>query len=69
MEPLASAEQLKPRNYRTIERRPLNQEGLQKFSQWIENCDWTPLYKCDDPNMKAEYFQTIIFEKSQQGIK
>ena len=63
MEPLASAEHLKPRIYRTIERRPLNQEGRQKFSKWIENCDWTPLYRCDDPNKKAEGFQKIIFDK------
>ena len=66
MEPITATLQIQPRVYKTIETRPINFEGLQKFANWVENCSWADLYKCKDSNMKAEMFQTTLLEKYQE---
>ena len=43
-EPITAAEQIQPRRYREIETRPINFLGLQKFSNWVENYNWTEYY-------------------------
>jgi hypothetical protein len=66
MEPITATLQIQPRSYRTIESRPINFAGLKKYSHWIENCNWTDLYKCEDPNVKAQMFQNILLTKFQE---
>ena len=57
------SDHLQPRVYKTLTNRPINFPGLQKFAQWVETCSWTDIYKCEDPNMKAEIFQNLLLNK------
>ena len=41
----------------------LNTAGLMKFSSWVESCSWEEIYKCADPNTKAELFQNALAAK------
>ena len=63
MEPVTSLQQLQKRNYSLIETRPINTAGLRCFSQWLESFSWTDMYKCPDPNLKAEIFQNMLLDK------
>ena len=62
-EPLRAAQQIQTRKYRTLETRPIDFSGLQKFSSWIENYNWTSFYKSQGANNKASFLQNLLLEK------
>ena len=62
-EPMRDTQHIQPRQYRTLETRPINFLGLQKFSNWVENYDWFDLYKCKGGNNKAVFLQNILLKK------
>ena len=63
MEPVSSEQQAQRREFKVIERRPINSAGLRKFSEWVESCDWSELYRLSEPNAKTEYFQGKLLQK------
>ena len=62
-EPLGALQQIQARKYRTLETRPIDFSGLQKFSSWIENYNWTTFYKSNGANNKAYILQNLLLEK------
>ena len=63
MLPLLSALDIKPRSYRTIHTRPINQSGIDRFGQWITSYNWHSVYRCTDLHNKAELLQDILMSK------
>ena len=57
MEPVSSEQQAQRREFKVIERRPINSAGLRKFSEWVESCDWSELYRLSEPNAKRNTFK------------
>ena len=66
MKPLVSETQLQPRVYQTITSRPFTRAGLEKFAMWIERCDWSEIYGCDDVNEMASTFQQLLLTNFQR---
>ena len=62
-EPYTASLEIPPRSYRTVKTRPINFEGLKKFSIWVENCNWIDFYKCKGVDKKAELLQNILVQK------
>ena len=62
-EPYTATLEIPPRVYKTVESRPINFEGLMKFSTWVENHNWVDLYKCQGVDKKAELLQNLLVEK------
>ena len=62
-EPYTASLDIPPRVYKTVASRPINFEGLKKFSTWIENHNWVNLYKCQGVDEKAELLQNLLVEK------
>ena len=62
MLPLVSTLQIPPRQYRTVETRPITQSGIDRFGQWIVNQTWSEIYQCEDANRKIEIFQKCLLE-------
>ena len=62
-EPVRSSQDIEPRKYKVIERRPLSKSGMKLFSEWVEQCNWSSLYKCEDLNLKTEIFQKMLMDK------
>ena len=63
MQPLVSALEVPPRQYRTVVSRPLSQSGIKSFGQWIVAQSWKEIYQCTDVNRKVEIFQNVLFEQ------
>ena len=59
MLPLLSVLDMKPRSYRTIHTRPINQSGIDRFGQWITSYNWHSVYRCTDVHNKAELLQDV----------
>ena len=66
MTPITATQQTQPRMYKTIETRPIQFSGLQKFAKWVENHNWADLYRCNDSNLKAEMFQNTLLTNYQK---
>ena len=62
-EPYTATLEIPPRVYKTVETRPINFEGLKKFSTWVEKHIWVDLYKCKGVDRKAELLQNLLVEK------
>ena len=65
-EPYTATLEIPPRLYKTVESRPINLEGLKKFSSWIENNNWIQLYKAKGVDKKAELLQNLLVSKYQE---
>ena len=63
---IASTLEIPPRVYKTIETKPLSQAGFSNFADWVENEEWSEMYSCNDPHLKAELFQNLVFSKYQE---
>ena len=46
--------------------RPVNFEGLKKFSNWVENHNWIELYKCEGVDKKVQLFQDTLVKKYEE---
>ena len=63
MLPLLSTLDMKPRSYRIVQTRPINQSGIDSFGRWITGYNWHSVYRCTDVHMKAELLQDILMCK------
>ena len=63
MQPLVSALEVPPRQYRTVVTRPLRQSGIESFGRWIVAKSWKEIYQCDDINRKVEIFQNTLMDQ------
>ena len=55
-----------PREYREIVFRPMTDNGLSHFGNWIQSHQWNELYQMEDVNQKAIYFQNLIFSRYEE---
>ena len=62
MSPLVSELQTQPRIHKKIVTRPLNRAGLERFSKWVETCDWSKIFESKNANQMAEIFQNDLVE-------
>ena len=63
MRPISAKFPSQPRQYYTVQTRPITESGLRSFGQWIINYSWRDLYTCTDVNRKAEILQSVLLEK------
>ena len=49
--------------YKTVTSRPINYEGLKKFSNWVEYHNWIEMYKCEEIDEKVQIFQDTLVKK------
>ena len=63
MRPLSAMLPTPPRQYYTVQTRPITESGLRIFGQWIISHSWREVYNCTDVNRKAEILQSVLLEK------
>ena len=63
LQPLPDVSVTEPREYQKVEFRPVPESGLAIFREWLVKYDWSELYKSNNINFKAEYFQKILLDK------
>ena len=63
MRPISAQFPSPPRQYYTVQTRPITESGLRYFGQWITNHSWRDLYTCTDVNRKAEMLQSVLLDK------
>ena len=63
MRPISAKFPSQPRQYYTVQTRPITESGLRSFGQWIISHNWRDLYTCTDVNRKAEILQGVLLEK------
>ena len=54
--------QIPPRQYNTVQTRPITQSGIMAFGQWIQNQSWPDVYEAGNVHEKAQIFQNILLE-------
>ena len=62
-QPLCKLSIPEPRQYKTVQFRPLLESGLATYGAWLREHDWSSLYYSNDINFKAEYLQNILLKK------
>ena len=65
-EPYTATLEIPPRVYKNVKSRPVNFEGLKKFSNWVENYNWIELYKCEGVDKKVQLFQDTLVNKYEE---
>ena len=62
-QPLSDCPVPEPRRYQTVEYRPVPESGLARYREWLVKHDWSDLYKSQNIDFKAEYFQKTLTDK------
>ena len=68
MQPITAQIEVSARTYSTIETRPINNSGLEKFGNWLVNYNWIELYRCEGANQKAQFLQKTLLEKYEESF-
>ena len=63
MYPITSVLECPPRQYRTVEYRPLTDSGMEAYGQWLADQDWNKVYSEIDVHKKADVFQEILMKQ------
>ena len=63
MEPISSTLDCPPRQYTTLEFRPITDSGLSEYGQWLKNQTWDFLWSEQDAHLKAEILQNFLMKK------
>ena len=63
MRPLASTLECPPRQYRTVQYRPLTDSGVEQYGRWLADQTWGSIYAEMDCHRKAELFQDTLMKK------
>ena len=63
MEPITRALDCPPRQYSSVEFRPITDSGMVKFGLWLSEQTWASLYRENDVHKKAEVFQQMLMDK------
>ena len=63
MRPISSILECPPRQYVTVEYRPLTDSGMVEYGQWLGEQTWGRLYAETDCHKKAEVLQEMLMEK------
>ena len=53
MRPISAQLSAPPRQYYTVQTRPITESGIKQFGQWLIGYSWHELYRCKDVNSKA----------------
>ena len=63
MKPISRTLDCPPRQYTSLETRPITDSGLALYGQWLDDQTWDFLYRERDAHKKAELFQKVLMEK------
>ena len=63
MRPLASTLECPPRQYSTVQYRPLTDSGVEQYGRWLADQTWGSIYAELDCHRKTEKFQDILVQK------
>ena len=63
--PISCDVESQPREYRQVSFKPITDSGLAKFSDWLNQQNWSKLYHMTDVNEKTIYFQNVLLEKHE----
>ena len=63
MRPLASDLECPPRQYNTVQYRPITDSGMVIYGQWLSEQTWDTIYGENNCHKKAEIFQNMLLQK------
>ena len=63
MSPLASNLECPPRQYKTVQYRPITDSGMALYGEWLSQQTWDTIYGENDCHKKAGLFQNLLMEK------
>merc|ERR1711954_157669 len=59
-EPKQSSCESRPRQFKSVEYRPMLDSLVAKFGSWLVTQNWGPIYHVKDVNVKANFFQNTL---------